>query len=109
VPKPDTRRPAGRSAGVRSSFTGPNDGLDPLLGDEIELDVIYREPLQTCDPAWLDRYGEASWYAAITLFRLWTVDMDGHLEDIPEEYRWRGKSRRWPADPADETASEEGA
>lgn len=89
--KPRPRRPASRidHAPVIDRW------LDPSLGDPIDLDAIYEESLQELDPAWLDRYGEESWYAAITVFGLFTITPDTRLDDIPEEYRWRGTSRRW--------------
>jgi len=83
----------------RADATAPQTTPDLRQDDddvEIDLDAIYEESLDELDEDWLDRYGEASWYAAITLFGLFTVGDDTPLEDIPEEYRWRGTSRMHP-------------
>jgi hypothetical protein len=57
---------------VRSSITGPNDlAHDPTLEEPIDLATIYEESTHEVDPEWLARFGEADWYAAITLFGLW--------------------------------------
>lgn len=64
------------------------------LGDDIDPDLaaIYDQVAKGADPAWLARYDEASWYAAIMLFGLYPVDTD-NLDDVPEEYRWPGTRR----------------
>ena len=82
-------------------------GVDDL-DVEIDFDAIQREAATEISAEWLDRYGEENWYAAITLFGLFSVGDDTPLEEIPEEYRWKGMSRRYPSAngrTADEEAS----
>lgn len=101
MPKPRSRRPVGRF----DDAPAPDLWLEEELDDPVDLDAVYEESLLEVDPEWLDRYGEADWYAAITLFGLFTVTPETRLEDIPEEYRWRGTSRRWPTGAGGEAAS----
>jgi hypothetical protein len=81
------RRPIDRRDGPCSSITGPHDlAHDPTLEEPIDLATIYEESTHEVDPEWLARFGEADWYAAITLFGLWHVKAKDLPEDIPEEY-----------------------
>lgn len=110
MPQPRKRRPADRRDGVRSSITGPDPmALDRLEDEAIDLRAVYDESVTEVDPDWLERYGEADWYAAITLFGLFHVPDDYRPEDIPEEYRWPGPSRRDRAPRADSSGPEDAA
>jgi len=97
---PHERRPAGCRDGVGSPSTGPDPmTLDVPDDDPIDLQAIYETSVAELDPQWLERYGEASWYAAITLFGLFSAPADYRPEDIPEEFRWPGPSRQAVANP----------
>lgn len=97
---PHERRPAGCRDGVGALSTGPDPLMLDVPDDEpIDLQAMYETSVAGLDPQWLERYGEASWYAAITLFGLFPVPADYRPEDIPEEYRWPGPSRQGVANP----------
>ena len=98
-PRRPRRRTDGTAPPVATGLTAEDQAVD------IDFDAIHDESVTEVDADWLDRYGEADWYAAITLFGLFSVGDDTRLEDIPEEYRWRGKSRMFPNANAEDGAA----
>ena len=72
----------------RVQFTEPHEAAaEHYLGDDepqVNLEAIYEESV-----------AEVDWYPPM-LFGFFAVGDDTPLEEIPEEYPWRGKSRMHP-------------